>query len=272
MKLKNLFVSFLAVATLFATGCNKEEIVSTLDGFKAESTYAIVPEGIPSSTYTFTTDQPWSITVPEKEAEWLSVSPTSGSAGTSTVTISVTEAESTLEGDFYIVMGGKTQTVHVKQVAADVEPEILTVTEAVSRIKAGTQGDKSVYVKGRVSTVETTFEGSGTYGNATFNMVDAEGSTDVFKAFQTYYLNNRKWRSGDKEVKTGDEVIVYGPVVNYKGNTPETVGKGASYIYSLNGETDGGSTTPDYENAPAKTVAEFIAAADNSTYYKLKIY
>jgi hypothetical protein len=57
--------------------------------------------------------------------------------------------------------------------------------------------------------------------------------------------------------------------VNYKGNTPETVGKGASYIYSLNGETDGGNPTPDYENAPAKTVAEFIAAADNSTYYKL---
>ena len=32
--------------------------------------------------------------------------------------------------------------------------------------------------------------------------------------------------------------------MNYKGNTPETVGKGASYIYSLNGVTDGGTVVP----------------------------
>ena len=220
MKLKNLFVSFLAVATLFATGCNKEEIVSTLDGFKAESTYAIVPEGIPSSTYTFTTDQPWSITVPEKEAEWLSVSPTSGSAGTSTVTISVTEAESTREGDFYIVMGGKTQTVHVKQVAADVEPEILTVTEAVSRIKAGTQGDKIVYVKGIVCRIT---EISPSYGNATYYLSDdgTYGSDNWLQVYRGKWIDGANYTRGD-EFALGDEMVISAVLIYYNNVTPET--------------------------------------------------
>jgi hypothetical protein len=33
-----------------------------------------------------------------------------------------------------------------------------------------------------------------------------------------------------------DEVIICGKLVNYKGNTPETVAN-QSYIYSLNGKT-----------------------------------
>ena len=220
MKLKNLFVSFLAVATLFATGCNKEEIISTLDGFKAESTYAIVPEGIPSSTYTFTTDQSWSITVPEKEAEWMSVSPTSGSAGTSTVTINVTETESTREGDFYIVMGGKTQTVHVRQVAADVEPEILTVTEAVSRIKAGTQGDKIVYVKGIVCRIT---EISPSYGNATYYLSDdgTYGADNWLQVYRGKWIDGANYTTGD-EFALGDEMVISAVLVYYNNVTPET--------------------------------------------------
>ena len=233
-----------------------------------------------SKTVELTATRDWTI---QSNPDWVALNVTSGQGSTKaqTITVSVTENKSNnREGEVIFTIGLSKATLKVTQAGPGGEIQMgdgtlespFSVAGAIKFIEglgADVQSDKSVYVKGRVSTVETTFEGSGTYGNATFNMVDAEGSTDVFKAFQTYYLNNRKWRSGDKEVKTGDEVIVYGPVVNYKGNTPETVGKGASYIYSLNGETDGGSTTPDYENAPAKTVAEFIAAADNSTYYKL---
>lgn len=130
---------------------------------------------------------------------------------------------------------------------------------------------EKVYIKGKVSKVGTTFEASGNYGNATFNIVDAEDGTGDFYVFQTYYLGNRQWKSGDTEIKEGDIVIIYGPVVNYKGNTPETVGKGASYIYSLNGKTEGGAggDDTDYSKVPAKTVKEFIAAADTQNYYKL---
>ena len=37
-------------------------------------------------------------------------------------------------------------------------------------------------------------------------------------------------------VGPGDEVIICGKLVNYKGNTPETVAN-KNYIYSLNGKT-----------------------------------
>ena len=279
MKIRHFFMALLAGAAVFTACQQKEE-----DLGPAKVTVSPVElafgEAEGSKTVELTATRDWTI---QSNPDWVALNVTSGQGSTKaqTITVSVTENKSNnREGEVIFTIGLSKATLKVTQAGPGGEIQLgdgtlespFSVAGAIKFIEglgADVQSDKSVYVKGRVSTVETTFEGSGTYGNATFNMVDAEGSTDVFKAFQTYYLNNRKWRSGDKEVKTGDEVIVYGPVVNYKGNTPETVGKGASYIYSLNGETDGGSTTPDYENAPAKTVAEFIAAADNSTYYKL---
>lgn len=107
------------------------------------------------------------------------------------------------------------------------------------------QSPEPVYIKGKISKVGTSYAASGTYGNASFNIVDVADGTGDFYVFQTYYLGNRQWKTGDTDVKVGDEVIVCGPVINFKGNTPETVGKGASYVYSLNGVTDGGNPGTD---------------------------
>ena len=115
------------------------------------------------------------------------------------------------------------------------------------------ESPQSVYIKGKISKVTTTYAASGTYGNATFTIVDVETGLGEFYVFQTYYLGNRKWQSGDTDVKVGDEVIVCGKVVNFKGNTPETVGKGNSYVYSLNGQTEGTPVTPPATGDPAGT-------------------
>ena len=110
---------------------------------------------------------------------------------------------------------------------------------------------ESYYMKGKISkiavskNVDQTFANSGDYGNASFYITDSEDATGEFYIYQTYYLGNRKWVTGDTDIKVGDEVIVYGPVTKYVssyGTTLETSGKGASYIYSLNGTT--GSDTP----------------------------
>lgn len=141
--------------------------------------------------------------------------------------------------------------------------------------------EQSYYMKGKISKiavskgVDQTFANSGSYGNASFYIADAEDGTGEFYIYQTYYLGNRKWVTGDTDIKVGDEVIVYGPVTKYVssyGTTLETSGKGASYIYSLNGVTEGGGDEPggdDYSTAASKTVEEFIQLADKSTYYKL---
>jgi hypothetical protein len=45
-----------------------------------------------------------------------------------------------------------------------------------------------------------------------------------------------KFNAGATPIKAGDEVIVYGKVINYNGNTPQFAQ--GSYIVSLNGETE----------------------------------
>ena len=99
--------------------------------------------------------------------------------------------------------------------------------------------DKDVYIKGVISKIANkgTFAESGTYGNATFYISEDGSSTDEFYVFRTLYLGNKQWVTGQTDIKVGDEVIICGKVVNYKGNTPETSGSN-SYLYSLNGKTE----------------------------------
>lgn len=96
-----------------------------------------------------------------------------------------------------------------------------------------------MYVKGKICYIRQVETAQ--YGNANYYISD-DGIDDQSKRlyiFQSYYLGNVKFTSED-QIKEGDEVVIYGKFVNYQGNTPETVGKGTSYIYSLNGQTSGG--------------------------------
>lgn len=101
----------------------------------------------------------------------------------------------------------------------------------------GTSTD-AVYIAGIICQVSQTYQASGNYGNATFFISDdGTASGNQFEAYQVLYLNNQKWTSGKTDIKVGDEVIIYGKVTYYNGTTPETVGRGAAYLYSLNGIT-----------------------------------
>ncbi|MBR6604593.1 MAG: hypothetical protein IKK92_01770, partial [Prevotella sp.] len=100
---------------------------------------------------------------------------------------------------------------------------------------------EAVYIKGKIASIKEEF--STQFGNATFYISDDGTDNGTFYVFRTLYLGNQKY-SGGENIKVGDEVIIYGKVCNYMGNTPETVQNG-SYLYSLNGKTaEGGSDTP----------------------------
>ncbi|MBO6096666.1 MAG: BACON domain-containing protein, partial [Bacteroidales bacterium] len=240
-----------------------------------------------SANVTFVCTRDWNISevLSNTLPDWIALSATSGEASTKEQSVTVTvmenpgnDRETTIT--FTIGLAKAALTVKQEGKLGGINPgtgtkedpySVAAALEYIATLGADVQSSNSIYVKGIISDVATTFEASGNYGNASFYMVDTEGSEDRFYAFQTYYLGNRKWKSGDTDVKAGDQVIICGPVVNYKGNTPETVGKGASYIYSLNGKTEGGAggDDTDYSKVPAKTVKEFIAAADTQNYYKL---
>ena len=96
-----------------------------------------------------------------------------------------------------------------------------------------------VYMKGKICKIANkgTYTEGGTYGNASFYL-SADGTGDgEFYVFRALYLGNKKFEAGQTDIKVGDEVVICGKLMNYKGNTPETV-SGKAYLYSLNGKTE----------------------------------
>lgn len=98
-----------------------------------------------------------------------------------------------------------------------------------------------VYIKGKVVSIKEQY--STQFGNASYYISDDGTSAGQFYVFRSMYLGNKKYSSGDL-LKEGDEVIVCGKLVNYMGNTPETA-QNDSYLYSLNGKTEGGGGSTD---------------------------
>ena len=146
------------------------------------------------------------------------------------------------------------------------------VLEYVTGLGADVQSDKDVYIKGYVTTIKEQY--SAQYGNAQFTISDSKEGGNTFTFYRGLFLGNKKWEEGNATITEGDEVIICGKVVNYKGTTPETV-QNAAYLYSLNGKTEGGGggggdTPTPSGDAKAVSVSDFLAAAEStSDWYQL---
>lgn len=114
----------------------------------------------------------------------------------------------------------------------------------IQNLPADEKPEASVYTKGVISEVVR----MGESGSIQFKMQDK----NVNNSLLVYFCNNL----GDvpfkalTDLKVGDEVVVCGKVVNFKGNTPEYA-PGACLV-SLNGKTEGegGGNTPGGEEKP----------------------
>jgi len=110
-----------------------------------------------------------------------------------------------------------------------------------------------VYIKGKVSSIKENYNGG--WGNATFWISDDGSSNTQFYIFRSLYLNNVEYKEGPL-LEVGDDVIIYGKLTYYQGNTPETVQK-ESYLYSLNGKG------PDEPEEPKPTSGEGEGTYEN---------
>lgn len=106
-----------------------------------------------------------------------------------------------------------------------------TVAKALELITAGEGLDTKVYVKGTITNVSEI--DTGDYGNATYTISDDAAKTNELLVYRGYYLNGEKFTAAD-QIKVGDNVVVYGKLVDYKGTKEFTSG---SSIYSINGTT-----------------------------------
>ena len=126
-----------------------------------------------------------------------------------------------------------------------------TVAKANELIAAGEGLDTEVYVKGIITEIT---EVSAEFGNATYYINDTESTDGQLCVFRGKYLNGEKFTSED-QIKVGDEVIVYGQLVNYSGTYEINSG---NELYSINGVTTGiNKVEADTEdvNAPAYNLA-----------------
>lgn len=174
---------------------------------------------------------------------------------------STSEASGTWEVDEFTITGngtpmnnGGSDTPNTPGVAAgdgsQANPyNALGVTTYVKTLAADVNSEQDVYIKGKVAQIDEAYGAQ--YGNGSFLISEDGTTTNTFKVWRALYLGNKKYTEGQTALKVGDEVIVCGKVVNFKGNTPETV-QGQAYLYSLNGVTEGGGTpsNPDTPTTP----------------------
>ena len=141
---------------------------------------------------------------------------------------------------------------------------VAAVLEYTNSLAADEESPSNIYFKGKVVSITTNYDESGTFGNAVFYISDDGTNKNQFYVYRTLYFGNKKYTSGTT-LQEGDEVVICGSVVNYRGTTPETV-QSKSYLYSLNGQGGGGGDTPaGIEVTCAKAVELTNALADNAT-------
>ncbi|MBR5661438.1 MAG: BACON domain-containing protein [Bacteroidales bacterium] len=226
MKTKYIIVSLIAAIGLLMTGC-VEEADHFLDEVKVSSSYLAFPAGGGSVPTELTATGAWTITA---LPEWVSVSPTSGGAGTTTVTFTATAATDSRDATAKIECGGKTQNINLLQVTEKSEPVTMTVKQALAVIAplADQEVAGGTYrVKGIVCKID---EISAQYGNATYYLSD-DGSFTAGNWLEVYrglWLNGASITKGD-EFSVGDELTIEGSLMNYKG-TPETKEKTAIVV------------------------------------------
>ena len=114
-----------------------------------------------------------------------------------------------------------------------------TVAQLHALFDAGTIPSDVVYTKGIVSKIDEV--NSTTYGNATYYISDDGTTTNQFEVYRGYALGGAKFTSQD-QLQVGDEVIVYGNVVEYGTYKTREYTTGSKIYYSSRLGTEGGDT------------------------------
>lgn len=200
MKLRYLFPSLLAVVAMLVS-CSNDFEASYLGEIRVSQSSVSIPVEGGSATIDLTAADSWSFdasTLPS----WLTVTPTSGSAGQTTVTFSADKAKGSNSATVKVSCAGQLQEINVIQMGEKTEAVASTCAEVI----AGPDS-KTYRVTGVCTKIANT-----TYGNWYIN----DGTGEVY-IYGTLDKNGgtKNYLSWGMEV--GDIVTVEGPKTTYNG-------------------------------------------------------
>lgn len=214
MRFKHI-LAMLAAAASMLTGCNDEFEISTLDGFDCSATYFTLPSAASSTSVSFVADQSWTVQLEGDFAKWASVSPESGAAGSSSITLSAIENTSAKRsGDVKIVLAdGRVQILTLAQDGGEPGPS------SCAEVLNGEDG-KTYKVTGTITSIVNTHYGNWYINDGTgevyvYGTCDKKGNTNTSS---TSYDNLNDPSFNDAwELSVGDVVTITGPRKDYSG-------------------------------------------------------
>ena len=296
MKIKTLFAAILAAGLLFS-GCRQDEDY-VLPDLRVGTESLEFGQQSNEQTVDVTASREWLV---RSKPDWVAIDPDHGPASSAPQRVTLTVLDNAgydRSGDVVFSIGLSKAAVTVNQKGAKgaksngtgklddpytVEGALAAVANLTWTSSTEYQATEVVYVKGIISRIAEngSFAQTGTFGNGNFYISDDGATGDKeFYCYRVLYLGNKKYTSGT-DIKVGDEVVICGKLMNYRGNTPETVANEA-YLYSLNGETEGGgggggnTGTPQgtgtqadpYNAAAANAAASTLTYTDKDNYQK----
>ena len=195
MKAKYIILSLIASLAVLV-GCEKE-LPHYLSEVTVSSSFVSIPLGGGSTPITLDAASAWEITdIPA----WLTVSPTSGTAGQSTVTFTAASVMDGRTTEIHLNCGGKVQNINVIQ-GVSVVSEV-----SCAEVIAGPES-KTYRVTGTCTAIANT-----TYGNWYLN--DGTGEIYIYGTLDSKGAE-KNFTSWGLEV--GDEITVEGPKTVYNG-------------------------------------------------------
>jgi hypothetical protein len=198
MKLKFFIPSLIAVLAMMVS-CSDDNEATYLDEVRVSSSYVAIDVNGGTTDITVNAKYDWSIDT-EKIPSWLTVSPTSGAAGESRISLS---ADKTLDGrtaELSLVCNGRTQHINVIQGLSTVSPA--TCAEVI----AGPDS-KTYRVTGTCTAIANT-----TYGN--WYLQDETGQIYIYGTLDKKGAAKNFLSLG---IEVGDIVTVEGPKTTYNG-------------------------------------------------------
>lgn len=131
---------------------------------------------------------------------------------------------------------GPAETIEPAGTGTEADPFNIAAAIAKCQEVGETASSEKYYIKG-ITHEEYTVS---SFKNIEIDIFDTEDSKAAFKVYRCKGPEGKDIDEG-LVIKKGSEIVIYGPVVNYKGNTPET--SSGAYVVSIAGVALGGGNS-----------------------------